>query len=321
MKISSNPFIYSTLVVVTCGFCITDDAEGFAPIHQKSTARFIAPSHLPSDYSASNTALQAGLFDRFYRVSRANANNILQRFEDPEKIMAQALEDMQDDLVRVRQTYAEVTAAQRRLDNSKQQLESQAADWYKRAQLALKKSNEGLAREALARREVLLKQAQGIQDQIDAQAINIDALYEGMGALERKIMEAVNKKDQMKARVRVAKTTQKVNDMVSGLTGRTSMDAFNRMEEKVMALEAAAEVSADMANNARTKSFSLSSSSKDSASDIEMQFRVLEASDSVDKELEKLRAKVLPPSPSSSKKSVAVKRITIEESSDDGTFL
>jgi phage shock protein A len=228
--------------------------------------------------------------------------------------MAQALEDMQNDLVRVRQTYAEVTGAQRRLASSKQQLESQAEEWYDRAQLALKNSKEGLAREALARREALLNQAKGIQDQIDSQASNIDALYEGMGALERKIMEANSKKDQMKARVRTAKTTQKINDMVSGMTGRTSMDAFNRMEEKVLALEAAAEVSADMAKNAMNKSLLPSPSNKDSASDIEMQFRMLEASDSVDKELEKLRTKVLPQS--SSMKSVAVKRILIEDTTD-----
>merc|ERR1712071_484801 len=228
-----------------------------------------------------------------------------------EKIMTQALEDVQNDLVRVRQTYAEVTASQRRLASSKRQLEAGADDWYSRAQLALKKSNEGLAREALARREALLNQAKGIQDQIDAQAGNIDALYEGMGALDRKIMEANSKKDQMKARVRTAKTTQKVNDMVSGLTGKTSMDAFTRMEEKVLTLEAAAEVSADMAKNKMDKVLLTPSSKNESASDIEMQFRMLEASDSVDQELEKLRAKVLPPSPS--KKSVSVERISIED--------
>merc|ERR1711862_806642 len=110
----------------------------------------------------------------------------------------------------------------------------------------------------------LLNQAKGIQDQIDAQASNIDALYEGMGALERKIMEANSKKDQMKARVRTAMTTQKVNDMISGMTGKTSMDAFNRMEEKVIALEASAEVSADMAKSSTYKALS---SSKDSESD------------------------------------------------------
>jgi phage shock protein A len=312
---AANSFTYATMVFAIVGTCMTGNIGAFAPIHRPSTARLTVPLHTPPHYPASATALQANLFDRFFRVSKASANSILQRFEDPEKIMAQALEDMGNDLVRVRQTYAEVTAAQRRLSSSKQQLESQAVDWYNRAQLALKKSNEGLAREALARREALLNQAKDIQDQIDAQASNIDALYEGMGALERKITEANSKKDQMKARVRTAKTTQKANDMVSGLTGRTSMDAFNRMEEKVLALEAAAEVSADMAKNTMNKALTPSSSNKGSASDIEMQFRLLEASDSVDNELEKLVAKILPSS--SSKKSVAVERIVIEDSTMD----
>merc|ERR1712078_724619 len=155
-------------------------------------------------------------------------------------------------------------------------------------------------------------QSSGIQNQIDSQAGNLDSLYDGMQALEGKIIEAANKKDQMKVRARTAKTTQKVNDMMTGLTGRTSMDAFNRMEEKVLALEAAAEVSADMAKNSVNKMLTPSSSNKDSASDIEMQFRLLEASDSVDKELEKLRTKVLPST--SSMKSVAVERIVIEDS-------
>lgn len=315
MNLFINSVTYSTIALAIIGSSITGGAEAFAPIHHPSAsnARLTVPFPVTShpSASASATALQANLLDRFFRVSKASANSVLQRLEDPEKIMDQALEDMQNDLVRVRQTYAEVTASQRRMASSQRQLEAQAGDWHSRAQLALKSSNEGLAREALARREALLNQAGGIQDQIDAQAGNIDALYEGMRALERKIMEAASKKDQMKARVRTAKTTVKVNDMVSGLTGKTSMDAFSRMEDKVMAMEAAAEVSVDMAQSSMNKVLIPSSSGKDSASDIEMQFRMLEASDSVDQELEKLRAKVLPPS--SSMKSIAVEQISIEE--------
>jgi phage shock protein A len=227
-------------------------------------------------------------------VAKANANSILQRFEDPEKVMTQALEDMQNDLVRIRQTYAEVTATQRRMTNSKRQLESQADDWYSRAQLALKKNNEGLAREALARREALQTQAKSIQEQINVQANNIDNLYEGMQALEKKILEARGKKDQMSARAKTAKTTQKVNDMLSGLTGRTSMDAFNKMEEKVLALEAAAEISNEMAQTMMSRALAPSFTENDGASDIEMKFRMLESSNAVDRELEKLKAKMLP---------------------------
>jgi len=224
--------------------------------------------------------------------------------------MVQALDDMQNDVVRVRQTYAEVTATQRRMANSKLQLESQAEDWYKRAQLALKRSNEGLAREALARREALLNQATGIQNQIDAQTNSIDTLYEGMIALEKKITEAKGKRSQMIARARTAKSTKKINDMMSGLTGTTSLDALNRMEEKVLAMEAAAEVSSEMAKTTLNSSMLLSSSSSskndnDNSPSLEAQFRMLEASDSVDKELEKLKANFLPSSSLSSSDSAS----------------
>merc|ERR1712188_350235 len=80
--------------------------------------------------------------------------------------------------------------------------------------------NEGLAREALARREALLNQATGIGNQIDAQAKNIDTLYEGMMTLEKKIVEAKGKQNEMAARARTAKSTQKINDMLGGLTGK-----------------------------------------------------------------------------------------------------
>ena len=193
-----------------------------------------------SSRSSSSTALQMNLFDRFVRVTKANIDGVLKNLEDPEKIMNQALEDMQNDLVKIRQSYAEVTATQRRLMKQKEQCDSMAQDWYQRAQLALQKGNEELAKEALTRRQAQTDEATQIQQQIDMQAESIDKLYEGMQMLEKKILESKSKKDQMVARARTAQSTQKVNDMLGGITGKTSMDAFSRMEEKVEALEAAA---------------------------------------------------------------------------------
>jgi len=303
MKITPGNIAYYTFcfAMISSTADVVHDCVAFAPVHHPSAARLQVPSQVLADPSASATALHANLFDRFFRVARGSANKILQKFEDPEKIMVQALDDMQNDLVRVRQTYAEVTATQRRMANSKLQLESQANDWYNRAQLALKRSNEGLAREALARREALLNQATSIKTQIDAQTNSIDTLYEGMLALEKKIAEAAGKKNQMIARAKTAKSTQKINDMMSGLTGRTSVDALNRMEEKVLAMEAKAEVSAEMAKSTMNNALAPSASMNDQSSSIEMQFRMLEASDSVDKELKKLKANLLPSESSSSK--------------------
>lgn len=236
----------------------------------------------------SATALQASLFDRFFRVARGNLNSVVSKFEDPEKVMDQAVTDMQNDITKIRQTYAEVTAGQRRLLSQKTQYESVADDWYRRAQLALKSNNEGLAREALARREQALQKAKEFQQQVDSQAANLDKLYEGMKTLEGKILEAQNKKSELAARAKTAKSTVWVNDMLSGLSGKTSMDAFKRMEDKVSTLEA----SAEMMNN------SLWSSSEDdkksSKMDLELEFRRLEASDAVESEFQKLKANVLP---------------------------
>jgi len=230
------------------------------------------------------TALYSdNLFDRFVRVAKSNVDNVLKKVEDPEKIMNQALEDMQNDLVKIRQSYAEVTATQRRLMKQKEQSDNMAEDWYQRAQLALQKGNEELAREALSRRQTSTDESKAIEQQIEAQAGSIDKLYEGMQMLEKKILESKSKKEQMAARARVAKSTQQVNDMLGGITGNTSMDAFTRMEEKVEALEAAAEISAEMGSMGGNLLPGTEGAS------IEAQFKALEAANEVDDELKKLK--------------------------------
>ena len=172
---------------------------------------------------------------------------------------------------------------QRRLMKQKEQADAVAQDWYKRAQLALEKGNDGLAKEALTRRQNAVEEADNLQQQIDMQVASIDKLYEGMQVLEKKILESKSKKDQMVARARTAQSTQKVNDMLGGVTGKTSMDAFKRMEDKVEALEASAEVSEQMGSLGQLPG----------AADIEKEFKLLEASSSVDDELEKMKKNLL----------------------------
>jgi phage shock protein A len=246
----------------------------------------MAPNQSPFgvvDTRRGSSALQMNLFDRFARVTKGTLNDVLKNLEDPEKIMNQAVEDMQKDLVKVRQSYAEITATQRRLMKQKEQAEAMANDWYARAQLALQKGNEELAREALARRQAQIEAKDQVEQQLNVQGAAIDKLYEGMQELENRIMEAKAKKDQYVARARTAQSTQKVNDMLSGITGNTSMDAFTRMEEKVEAMEAAAEVSAEMGQNMLPGSTSL-----------DKEFKLLEAESSVDSELKKLKGLLNP---------------------------
>jgi phage shock protein A len=247
-------------------------------------------------------AAGGNLINRFVKVTQANANRVLQSLEAPEKIMNQALIDMQNDLVKVRQSYAEITSSQRRLANERDEAEAEADRWYKRAQLAMKTGNDGLAKEALIRKQQQMEVMNKIQLQIDGQAVAADKLYDGLRALEAKIMEAKQRKAEFVARAKAAESTQKVNDMLSGVTGNTSMDAFKRMEEKVEALEAAAEASAEMAGLALPGSSS-------STSEIENEFLLLEGNAAVEEEFTRMKTKMLGGSTEKSKVSIKSEKI------------
>jgi len=162
--------------------------------------------------------------------------------EDPEKLLDQAVEDLQNDLVKIRQSYAEVSAAQKRMEKQKLQADTLAADWYRRAQIALEKGDEGLAREALSRRQGQLDLADTLRKQLEIQTESVNKLYPAMQALEAKVQEARRQKDAYKARAKTAKTAVQVNDMLGSVSTSSSMEVFDRMKAKVETLEAEAQV-------------------------------------------------------------------------------
>eukprot|EP01041_Mallomonas_annulata_P001042 gene1042-2039_t len=226
----------------------------------------------------SRSGLSMNIADRFFRVVKSNINNVLQNLEDPEKVLDQAVGDMQEDLVKIRQSYAEISATQKRLEKQKEQADNLAADWYRRAQLALEKGDEELAREALSRRQTQVSNSQTIKSQMDTQEAAITKLYTAMQALESKIQDAKRQKDTFIARARTAKTTVQVNDMLSSMTGSTSMDAFDRMKAKVESLEAQAEVAGELA-----------ASSVGTTVDLESKFKALEGDSKVDDMLDMMK--------------------------------
>lgn len=223
--------------------------------------------------------IQMNLFDRFFRVVRANVNQVVSGMEDPEKILNQTVTDMQNDLVKVRQAYAEVSAGLKRIERQKEQAFVTSVEWKKRAELALRKGEEDLAREALTRKKSADEQAASLEAQIDGMKGNVEKLYSSMQQLESKISEAKTKKDQYVARARTAKTSAKVNDMLSNVSTSGSVDAFERMKVKVEELEVKADVSREL---------SLGGSADVS---LESKFKALE-SDSVEDELSKMKGQI-----------------------------
>jgi phage shock protein A len=216
-----------------------------------------------------------GFFDRLSRLVRANANAAISSMEDPAKILDQSVADMQADLVKLRQAVATAIASQKRIKNQAEQAQTQANTWYERAELALKKGEEDLAREALGRRKTCQDTATALSAQMQGQAAQVEQLKQSLVKLESKIAEAKTKKDMLKARAQAAQAQEQLQSAVGNLGTNSSMAAFERMEEKVEALEARSQAAAELAG-----------------ADLESQFAALEGAPEVDAELEALKGKL-----------------------------
>jgi len=161
-----SPYPYSHLLLllfIPPAFQFTLSPSPLRPGHvpfrfRSSPSHPSLPPFPPSPPPPSPTALPASggsgnLFDRFARVAKANVNSVLKKLEDPEKVMEQALDDMQSDLVKVRQSYAEVFASKKRMGKERGEAERMGEQWYERAGMAMKKGDEELAREGERERE------------------------------------------------------------------------------------------------------------------------------------------------------------------------
>ncbi len=188
-----------------------------------------------------------GLFDRLSRVVRANINDLVSKAEDPEKVLEQAVIDMGEDLVQLRQAVARSIATQKRTEQQYNKNQSEVNTWQQRAQLALSKGDENLAREALVRKKSFADTANSLKTQLDQQTNQVATLKRNLIALESKISEAKTKKDMLRARANAAKANKQLQDSMSNIGTSGSMAAFERMEDKVMQLEAESESAAELA--------------------------------------------------------------------------
>lgn len=216
-----------------------------------------------------------GLFDRISRVVKSNLNDLVSKAEDPEKMLEQAILEMQEDLVQLRQAVAQTIAAQKRSEQQYNQAQSEANRWQRNAQLALQKGDENLARQALERKKNFAETANTLQASLAKQVGQTDTLKRNLIALESKISEAKTKKDMLKARSSAAKAQEQLQSTVGRLGTSSAMAAFERMEEKVLMQEARAQSAAELVGD-----------------NLEGQFAALEAGSDIDDELAALKAQM-----------------------------
>ncbi len=213
---------------------------------------------------------------RILRIIRANINSLIGNAEDPEKILQQAVIEMQENLIRLRQGVAQAIATQKRTERQALAAQSTSEEWYRRAQLALQQGNEVLAREALTKRKAYQETAKALFGQIEQQNDVVARLKKDTRSLELKIGEAKTKKDMYIARARSAEATVRLQDMLDTSSATSSLGAFERMEDKVLQIEAQSEAIAVLGTD-----------------DLQKQFDSLESDGDIDTELAAMKGQVL----------------------------
>jgi phage shock protein A len=227
-----------------------------------------------------------GILDRMATVIKSNLNNLINKAEDPEKMLDQILIEMRQQLMEARREVAVAIADEKRLGVQLEAELEQVQEWERRATMAVQKGEDDLAREALRRKADHEQIAIGYKKQWDAQKASTENLKNALRALSQKIEEASRKKNLLIARQKRAEAQKHIHEVMTGLTDTSAFESFDRMASKVEQIEAQADAAVEISQDL-------------SGDTMEQRFRALESSSDVEQELHALKAKVqkeLPPS-------------------------
>ena len=156
-----------------------------------------------------------GILDRFTDIIKANINDLLDRAEDPAKMIDQYLLDMTESLAEVKKETAGVMAEETRSKRLVDENAEEVAKYAELAKTALKSGNEDDARTFLAKKQQLEAQAQSLQESYAAAKANADKMRQMHDKLVGDIEQLKGRREAIKAKVSVAKTQDKVNEMTS----------------------------------------------------------------------------------------------------------
>ena len=197
-----------------------------------------------------------GIFSRIGDVLKANINDMIDRAEDPEKMVKQIILDLQKEVSKATQALGKAMASERIAKRQYEDAVKTSSDWEMKAKAALNAGEVDLAKKALSNKvkaDENVKQYQQMYEQISAQTAQ---LREQVEALKSKLDEAKSRQAMLIARSQMAKTQKNLAQSVGGMDASSALDKFNRMEEKVTRPEAQAfSEMAGVTGSAEEKSF------------------------------------------------------------------
>jgi len=215
-----------------------------------------------------------GLLERVSTLVKANLNDLIDKAENPSKMIKQVILDMENQLLQVKTQVAISIADQHMLEKKEKEHDEKAAEWLRKAELAVDRGQDDLARAALERQKASERTVESFRQQVADQRAQVTTLKAALGKLEQKLAEAQAKSDTLLVQHRRARALGKASDAQIGIGDRSSIRTFDRMKEKVHREEAVSQAKAELASG-----------------NLEDRFTQLERDDEVDRLLAELKAK------------------------------
>src|SRR5258708_18027935 len=200
-----------------------------------------------------------GIFDRLSTLIRSNINDLINRAENPEKMLNQLIVDMRTQLAKAKQQVAAAIADEKRLAAQVDQEKQSAGDWERRAVLAVKETRDDLAKQALLRHNEHAQSAVQLHETWVKHREETEKLKLSLRQLNDRIEEAKRKKNVLVARQKRAEAHKRIQDTMTSLGDKGVFEAFERMAEQIeheeRKLIAAAEVHEDLSGDTLVKQF------------------------------------------------------------------
>jgi len=215
-----------------------------------------------------------GIFSRFTDIVNSNINSILDKAEDPEKIVRLMIQEMEDTLVEVRSAAARSIADKKESARTLAAFEREASEWQAKAELAIDKGREDLAKAALVEKAHAERSAGALLEQHAAMDSGLEQLDEDIARLEEKLADAKSRQQALVARHRTASRRLEVRKKIHDHRIDDALVRFDHYERRMDDVEG------------RVEAYDLGA-----RKDLRQEFTELEASEAVEQELEEMKAK------------------------------
>jgi phage shock protein A len=182
-----------------------------------------------------------GIFSRFSDIVNSNINSLLDKAEDPQKMVRLIIQEMEDTLVEVRSTSARLLAEKKDIQRQQQRAEHEVLDWENKAELALSKERDDLARQALVEKQKTQQAVDALQQEMERVNESLDKLNDEISQLQEKLADAKSRQKAILMRQKAASSRLQVKRQVDSGKVDDAMQRFDRYEAKIDDLEAQVE--------------------------------------------------------------------------------